>query len=192
MRRSIWAAVIVTCTVSFSRCALPPLSLRAQPPTTGAGLEAVTRPRATIQFFVMSDCPISNFYAPEIQQLCAAYAEKGVTCALVYEDVGIDDAGVRRHLAEYRYEGFPAVIDSDRAIARQARASVTPQAVVIDGTGEIRYRGRIDNRYEAFGKPRRVVTERDLRDALDAVLAGRAVSRPETTAIGCSITSPKV
>jgi thiol-disulfide isomerase/thioredoxin len=185
------AAAIVTCTVSWSAYAWGPTFFARTGPTPGALLQAATRARVTVQFFVTSDCPISNFYAPEIQQLCAAYAGKGVRCALVYEDVGIDDAGVRRHLAEYRYEGFPTVIDRDRTMAAQARASVTPQAVVIDSNGEIRYRGRIDNRYEAFGRPRRVVTERDLRDALDAVLAGRAVSRRETTAIGCSITSPK-
>jgi hypothetical protein len=64
--------------------------------------------------------------------------------------------------------------------------------VVLDATGEIRYRGRIDNRYEALGRPRRVVTIRDLRDALDAVLAGRPVARPETTALGCYIVHPDV
>ena len=55
------------------------------------------------------------------------------------------------------------------------------------GAGEVEYRGRIDNRYEQLGRERRVVTVRDLRDALDAVLTGRPVARPATEPVGCFI-----
>ena len=144
-----------------------------------------------VRFFITSDCPVANFYAPEIQDICASYAARGVACSLVYEDLGIDETAVRTHVAEYRYDRIPTTIDRDRAIARKSGASVTPQAVVTQD-GKIRYRGRIDNRYEAFGRPRRVVTARDLRDALDAVLAGRPVPNPETPAIGCHIASPDI
>src|SRR5687768_6651774 len=51
--------------------------------------------RAGVLFFVSRDCPMSNGYAPEIQRLCADYAAKGVQCLLVYEDEGVDAAGVR-------------------------------------------------------------------------------------------------
>jgi hypothetical protein len=51
----------------------------------------------------------------------------------------------------------------------------------------VKYRGRIDNQYAALGKPRRVVTVHDLRDALDALVAGRPVVHPETEAFGCVI-----
>jgi len=140
-----------------------------------------------ILFFVSSDCPISNGYAPDIQRLCREYGPRGVKCSLAYEDMDIDAAAVRAHLDEYRYQGISAAIDRDRALAHRARASVTPEAVVIDSRGEIRYRGRIDNRYVDFGKPRRVVTAFDLRDAIEAVLAGKPVTLPETTAVGCYI-----
>jgi hypothetical protein len=144
---------------------------------------------ASLLFFVTSDCPISNFYAPEIQTLCSDYGKKGMSCTLVYEDVGLDDAGLRKHLAEYGYQGITSAIDRDRSTAKRVGASITPQAVVVVD-GVVRYRGRIDNRYEAFGKPRRVVTAHDLRDALEAVLAGRPVPNPETPAIGCTIVPP--
>ncbi len=51
------------------------------------------------------------------------------------------------------------------------------------------YLGRIDNRVEDFGKTRLQATEFDLRDALEAVLAGRPVAHPRTHAIGCAITN---
>jgi len=142
---------------------------------------------AGVLFFVASDCPISNGYAPEIQRICNDYRAKGVSCSLVYEDASIDDARVRAHRDAYGYGDMTAVIDGDRAIARRAKATVTPQAVVIGRGGIVRYRGRIDNQYAALGKPRRVVTMHDVRDALDAVIAGRAVAHPETEAFGCFI-----
>ena len=160
---------------------------------------------ATVMFFVQTDCPISNWYAPTIQQVCREYAARGVSCALMYEDIESAgdpvsrnasaaflelDARIRTHLQDYRYVGIPAVADRTRAVASRARASVTPQAVVVDRAGAIRYRGRIDNAYADFGKPRQQVTSHELRDALDALLAGRPIAKPETEALGCFIVDP--
>ena len=144
---------------------------------------------ANVLVFVTSDCPISNGYAPAIQQLCAAYEKRGVSCSLFYEDAAIEPAAVRKHLSEFRYRGLTAVIDRNGAVARQAGATVTPQAVVVDANGQVRYSGRIDNKYVELGQQRRVVTEYNLEDALDAVLEGRAVANPQTTAVGCYIAS---
>jgi thiol-disulfide isomerase/thioredoxin len=154
-----------------------------------ADVDKLFRPpgKASVLFFISSDCPISNSYAPEIQHLCGDYGARGVNCSLIYEDVGMDASSMQKHLQEYRYAGIPAIIDGRRQIANRARATVTPEAVVVDGRGEIRYRGRIDNFYADLGKPRQQVTARDLRDALDAVLAGRMVPHPETRALGCAI-----
>jgi hypothetical protein len=153
---------------------------------------------ANVMFFIATDCPISNSYAPEIQRVCREYAPRGVGCSLIYEDVDTAPSGtrldneVRKHLHDYRYADIPAAVDRSRAIAKQARASVTPQAVVIDRAGTIRYRGRIDNFYAALGQPRQQVTERDLRDALDAILSGRPVAKVETEALGCYIADPSL
>ena len=149
---------------------------------------------ANVMFFVQTDCPISNWYAQTIQRVCREYAARGVRCALMYEDIETAgdplEARIRTHLQEYRYDGIAAVADRTRAVASRARASVTPQAVVVDRTGAIRYRGRIDNAYADFGKPRQQVTSHELRDALDALLAGRRVPKPETEALGCFIVDP--
>jgi hypothetical protein len=171
------------------------LSVLTAPPAPTRGVDGVPlAPGETAQLliFVTSDCPISNYYAPEIQDLCAKDRQRGLRCSLVYEDVGLDEPRMRAHLAEYGYGEMPAVIDRDRAIAKRAGATVTPQAVLSGRDGRVQYRGRIDNRYEAFGKPRRVVTEHDLRDAVDAVLSGKPVRTPETPALGCYIASPEL
>jgi hypothetical protein len=151
--------------------------------------------KAGVVFFVATDCPVSNSYAPEIQRVCREYGPR-VGCSLIYEDVDVHpgsahlDQQVRAHLQEYGYAGVPAAIDRDRAASTAAKATITPQAVVVDRNGDIRYRGRIDNLYAAPGKRRQQVTRHDLRDALDAMLSGRKVQNPETEALGCYITDP--
>lgn len=143
--------------------------------------------KAHVLFFVASDCPVSNSYAPEIQRVCKAYESKGVACSLAYEDVTIDGSAVRKHMDAFAYRNLPATIDASRTLASRAKVSVTPSAVVIDSRGQIRYRGRINNQYASLGKPRQHVTVHDLTDALDAMVAGNSVARAETEAIGCFI-----
>ena len=65
--------------------------------------------------------------------------------------------------------------------------AINPTAVLIKPDESIAYRGRIDNFYAAIGIQRRIVTEHDLRDALDAVIAGRPVAKRETPPVGCYI-----
>jgi len=148
--------------------------------------------KANVLLFVQTDCPISNSYAPEIQRICKMYESRGVGCSLAYEDVRVDAAAVRKHIKDFSYTGIAATIDTSRALADRARATITPTAVVVDGSGTVRYRGRIDNFYASLGKPRQQVTEHDLVDALDAILAGKPVARPETEALGCFITRPQL
>jgi hypothetical protein len=146
--------------------------------------------KANVVFFIQTDCPVSNSYAPEIQRICKAYASRGVSCSLAYEDVTVDASAVRKHMNDFAYRDVPATIDRSRALADRARATITPEAVVVDARGAVRYRGRIDNFYASLGKPRQHVTEHDLTDALDAIVAGKPVPKPETEALGCFITRP--
>jgi len=184
----VWSAIGLAQS-DRGRVQLRDLNGSATAPFTPAG-------RASVVFFVATDCPVSNSYAPEIQRVCRDYGPRGVNCSLIYEDVDTHSSAahleqqVRTHLQEYGYSGFTAVVDRDRVAATHAKASITPQALVIDRAGEIRYRGRIDNLYAALGKTRQQVTSHDLRDALDAVLAGGQVPHPETEALGCFITDP--
>jgi len=146
--------------------------------------------KARILFFLSAECPISRFYAQEIQHLCKEYGARGAGCGLIYEDLPVNAGAIRAHLDEFGYRGIPATTDGAGKIATQVNATVTPEAVVIDRAGRIRYRGRIDNFYADLGKPRLAATVHDLRDALDAVVTGRIVAQPETTPVGCFIVSP--
>jgi hypothetical protein len=138
-------------------------------------------------FFVTNDCPVSNYYSHEIRRICDDYAQRGVGCTLVYTDPTMTDAQAREHAKEYGHGAYPKIVDRDRVLVKATGAAINPTAVVVGPDESIVYRGRIDNFYAAIGRPRRVVTRHDLRDALDAVMAGKPVTEQEAPAVGCYI-----
>lgn len=151
-------------------------------PSEWAGSQAV------VLFYVTTDCPLSNGYAPEMNRLDEQYTPRGVRFYAVQGDTTIADEEVRRHAHEFAYK-FPVLLDPQLILAHHTGATVTPEAVVLSSGGAVLYEGRIDNRVEDFGKVRVRATEFDLRDALEAILAGRPVPHPHTRAVGCAITN---
>lgn len=139
-----------------------------------------------VELFVAPDCPIVNSYAPEIERIYREYRDKGVDFLLVYPDRDLDEAKVRAHREEYALT-LPFAIDGDRTRVAKAGATTTPEAVVFDGKGGIRYQGRIDDRYSDLGDRRATVSAAYLREAIEALLAGKAPPLAKTTAIGCLI-----
>lgn len=137
-------------------------------------------------FFVRTDCPVSNQYAPEIKRICGEYESKGLQCLLVYADAYDTPDTVRRHRADFGH-ALPAILDHGHALVARAGATITPEVAVFAPGAELAYSGRIDNLYNELGRPRQQVTERDLRDALDDLVAGRNVRNPRTPATGCFI-----
>lgn len=138
-------------------------------------------------FFVTNDCPVSNYYSHEIRRVCDEYAKRGVGCSLVYTDATLTDEQAKKHAQDYGHGVYPKIVDRTHALVKATGAAITPTAVVVRPDGSIAYRGRIDNSFAAVGVQRRVVTEHDLRDALDSVLAGRPVAKPEEPPVGCYI-----
>ena len=157
---------------------------------TEGGLHAPaewTGAKAILLFFVTNDCPVTNSYVPEMNRIQALYGPRGVRTYAVAGDAGASPAAMTKYAREYRCR-FPLLLDPRQQLVQLAGATVTPQAVVLTPQGRVLYRGRIDNRVEDFGKQRPEATVHDLRDALDAVLAGRPVANPFTRSIGCAIT----
>lgn len=143
--------------------------------------------RAVVLLFVSTDCPLSNRYVPEMNRIASAYAPRGVAFYAVQGDATVPLDQVRAHVKEFGYT-FPYLIDPEESLAAYTGAVTTPEAAVLSPRGDLLYLGRLDNRLEDFGKERIVVTEFDLRDALNAVLAGKPVPHPRTKALGCTIT----
>ncbi|HLH20103.1 MAG TPA: thioredoxin family protein [Bryobacteraceae bacterium] len=146
--------------------------------------------RAVLLFFVTTDCPVGNSYVPEMNRIKEAYAPRGVVVWGVQAETSIPESAVAAYAKDYRY-GFPLLLDPAQQLVRLAGATITPQAAVLSPDGRVLYLGRIDNRVADFGKQRPQATEADLREALDAVLAGKPVPHPYTKSIGCAINRVK-
>ncbi len=142
--------------------------------------------RATVLLFVSTDCPISNRYAPEVRRLHERFAPQRVAFWLVYPDPQDTPEAIGGHLADYGYP-MPALRDPRHAWVERSGATVTPEAAVYDPLGRLAYRGRIDDRYVAFGRARPEPPVRDLERALTAVLEGRPVVPQTAPAVGCFI-----
>jgi len=142
--------------------------------------------RAVVLYFKTVDCPLSNGYVPEMNRLRQEYGAKGIGFYAVEADTTLATADVRRHAKDFGFT-FPVLIDRRQVLAHLSGAGVTPEVAVLSSTGKVLYLGRIDNRVEDFDKRRNIVTQHELRDALDAVLGGRSVPNPRTRAIGCAI-----
>ena len=140
--------------------------------------------QAHVILFVMTDCPISNGYAPEIARLASEYQRKKVETFVAYVDPGATADRIRGHVADY-FKGAPirVVNDAKLQIAGAAGATITPAAALYTSQGRA-YRGRIDDLYVDIGRKRRAATTRDLRNALEAALARRPVPITETQAVG--------
>jgi hypothetical protein len=136
--------------------------------------------------FVRTDCPLSNRYAPELTRIAKEFQGRHVAFYLVYPDPATNKRAIENHMAEFGFPGTP-LRDPDHKLENRAHATVAPEAAVFDSAGNLKYHGRIDDRYISPGVSRPQAQVHDLEDAISAVLAGKPVAHPETRAIGCSL-----
>src|SRR5262249_28586066 len=97
-------------------------------------------------------------------------------------------AQIRMQVADFKV-GFPVYTDPKRNVADAFKATTTPEAFVLDHNFVMRYRGRIDNGWAARLKRNLSVTEHDLSNAVEDLLAGKPVRTPATRPVGCLIGS---
>jgi peroxiredoxin len=141
---------------------------------------------ATVVVFTANGCPYARAWHDRIQDVARDYADRNVTLLQV---VSNDDAGhpedslesMRHRVAAGDFAG-PLLHDAGQSVAQAYGATATPEVFVIDREGVVRYHGAPDGDYD---DPAQGATW--VREALDDVLAGRAVARPTTSPAGCSI-----
>src|SRR2546425_166341 len=140
--------------------------------------------KPVVLVFLRTDCPISNRYAPLIQQISSRYEAK-VAFWLVYPSKTASATKIRQHEREYGYK-LPALRDPQHALAAQAQVQVTPEVAVFDGNHRLVYHGRIDDLYQDFGHARSAATTHELDDAIQAALSGKTPPR-NMPGVGCFI-----
>ena len=143
---------------------------------------------ALVVVFMCNHCPYVKHVREGLARLARDYRSRGVAM------VGINSNDVANYPAdspakmaeEAKAAGytFPYLYDESQAVARAYRAACTPDLYLFDKDQRLVYRGQLDDSRPGNGIP---VTGKDLRAALDAVLAGKPVPPTQKPSIGCNI-----
>lgn len=160
------------------------------PDTNGkpVSLAAFKDRAALVVMFLCNHCPYVIHLRAGIAQLARDYAPKsvgivGINANDVKHYPADSPAKMREEAARAGYT-FPYLYDETQAVAKAYRAACTPDIYLFDRGRRLVYRGQFDASRPGNGIP---VTGKDLRAALDAVLAGRATSEFQAPSMGCNI-----
>lgn len=142
----------------------------------------------TVVMFICNHCPYVIHVNEELIKLANDYKVKGIGfVAISSNDVeNYPQDGpelMKKHAEEVGYN-FPYLYDESQEVAKSYEAACTPDLYVFDANQELFYRGRIDDAKPNSGKE---ITGRDIRNAMDAMLAGESAPEKQYPSGGCNI-----
>jgi peroxiredoxin len=153
-------------------------------------LNSFKEAKALVVIFMCNHCPYVVAVQKRINDLAQFYQPKGISVVginsndpIEYPEDGFEEMKVRAKEEGYV---FPYLQDQSQAIAKSYGAACTPDPYVFERVGSqflLRYHGRIDDNW----KNEKEVTQKDLANALDSLLAGKQVLLDQKPAMGCSI-----
>ena len=137
--------------------------------------------------FTCNHCPYALAWHDRLMAVAHDYDGRGVSMLAINPNDAEryprdSPAAMLERVQAGDFDGVPYLRDEAQEVARAYDAKTTPDVFVLDGEGILRYRGAPDADHDDPSQDAAW-----LREALDAVLEGRAPSRPETTPVGCSI-----
>jgi len=160
------------------------------PDTNGklVSLEDFKGKTALLVLFICNHCPYVKHIRAGLAQLGQDYIPRGVGIVAISSNDAVnypDDSPAKmKEEAQSAGYNFPYLYDEKQAVAKAYRAACTPDIYLFDRGRRLVYRGQFDDSRPGNGKP---VTGKDLRAAIDAVLAGKSTSQFQAPSIGCNI-----
>ena len=144
--------------------------------------------QAYLVMFICNHCPFVKHVREELARLGRDYQERGVAIFAINSNDASSHPGdspekMKDESAAWGY-GFPYLVDAEQSVAKAYRAACTPDFFVFDADRKLAYRGQLDDSRPGNTKP---VDGRDLRAALDALLAGQPVPVDQIPSVGCNI-----
>jgi len=138
--------------------------------------------------FICPHCPFVKHVEKELGLLGRDYATEPLGIVAISSNDAVafpeDSPEGMKQQAELMGFGFPYLYDETQDVAKAYEAACTPDFFLFDGEFRLVYRGQLDASRPGSGLP---VTGNDLRAAIDAVLAGQAVSTDQRASLGCNI-----
>ena len=144
--------------------------------------------KISVVMFICNHCPYVKHINDQLVKLANEYIKKGVAfLAISSNDVANypEDSPVKmKEVALGLNYPFPYLYDETQEIARAFDAACTPDFYLFDQNQKLVYRGQLDDSRPSLGLP---VTGKDLREAIDCVIAGTPVQEHQRPSIGCNI-----
>lgn len=148
----------------------------------------VKKENGTVVMFICNHCPYVIHVKDEMVKLAKEYQAKGIGFVAIssndVENYPDDDPAKMKIFAVENDFTFPYLYDESQEIAKSYDAACTPDFYLFDGAAKLAYRGRLDESRPNNGAP---VTGKDLRDALDLLLAGDTIPEKQYPSMGCNI-----
>lgn len=136
-----------------------------------------------VAYFCSSQCPVSNDYDQRLTELHRQYAgDSRVRFVAIHTESPRVSASMLSARSMAAGQTFVSVIDADHSVTRSYNVICTPTFLVIDAAGDIQYRGAFDDNRNASQASTTYVAS-----AVRQLLAGKAVKRPLTEAMGCPV-----
>jgi len=151
-------------------------------------LADLAKKKALVVIFSCNHCPYVKHVQEGLVRFGADYAAQDVAIvAISANDPGTHPDDLPEKLgSEAKSLGyrFPVLFDESQAVAKAYHAACTPDFFIFDAQRKLVYRGQFDASRPGTAVP---VTGADLRAAVDAVLAGKPVSKDQKASLGCNI-----
>ena len=151
-------------------------------------LESIRSDSATVIMFICNHCPYVLHINDELVRIAKEYEPKGVSLVAISSNDIVNYPQDRPELMKEHAKNvgytFPYLYDESQDVARAYDAACTPDPFLFDADLKCVYRGQLD---ESRPKNDIPVTGKDLRNALDALLADEPVSENQIPSIGCNI-----
>jgi hypothetical protein len=136
--------------------------------------------------FLSAECPIANAYSTTLNELATSFPKDQLGVVGLFVDPDLPDEKVSAHAQAYHL-AFPTARDLRLDLARRYGVEATPEAVLLDDQGRVRYQGRIDDQYASRQKRRLNPQTHELYDAIAAVLGGKTVVQAKVAPVGCPL-----
>jgi peroxiredoxin len=160
-------------------------------PDTNGNIVSLTDfriPPALVVIFMCNHCPYVRHIREGLAKFGHDYQARGVAIVGINSNdaKNYPDDSPTKMKEEVKAAGytFPYLYDETQDVAKAYRAACTPDIYLFDRQQRLVYRGQFDDSRPGNDRP---VTGRDLRAAVDAVLAGKPVSANQQPSIGCNI-----
>ena len=143
---------------------------------------------ALLVMFICNHCPFVKHVKEELGRLAAEYEPRGLAIIAINSNDVVaypqDGPDRMRELALEENWRFPYVLDDTQEVAKAFRAACTPDFFLFDHRQRLAYRGQLDDSRPSNGIP---VSGRDLRAAIEEVVANHPVTGEQRPSIGCNI-----